>query len=75
MTNLFDDLQKMAERLAKDPSAGKFLRDQFRQFQTEFGGEEGSEQSPDEVLDKLYTKLKQQFEHVNSPSDLGDTDE
>lgn len=74
-TNVFGDIQKLATELAKDPVASKLLQDQFRQFQTQLGSNEGGEQDPNQVLGDLYTKLKEQFEHINSPSDLGDNDD
>jgi hypothetical protein len=73
MKNMFKDLEALAERIAKDPSASKFLQDQFRQFQAQSGSDDSDNQSPEQVLDKLYKELKKQFEHVDSP--IGDNDE
>jgi len=73
MKNMFKDLEGLAERIAKDPSASKFLQDQFREFQSQSRSNDGSNQSPEEVLEKLYTELKKQFEHIKSP--VGDNDE
>jgi hypothetical protein len=73
MKNMFKDLEALAERIAKDPSASKFLQDQFRQFQAQSGSDNSDNQSPEQVLDKLYKELKKQFEHVDSP--IGDNDE
>lgn len=73
MKNIFEDLQKLADKIAKDPSASRFLQEQFRNFQAQSGSDDGSNQSPDEILEELYKELKKKFEHIKSP--IGDNDE
>jgi len=73
---LFKDIEKLAARIIKDPAAKKALEAQFRQLMASDSlGNKDSGKSPNEVLDEIYEKLKEQLNHVNSPSDLGDTDE
>lgn len=73
MKNIFEDLQKLADRVAKDPSASRFLQEQFRNFQAQSGSDKSGDQDPNKVLEKLYKELKKQFEHIKSP--IGDNDE
>ena len=66
----------MAARLMKDPAAVKALQKQFHAFSSNSDlSNQGSNKSPEQVLDDIYKELKKQFQHVNTPSDIGDDDE
>jgi hypothetical protein len=57
------DVEKMARDLMKDPAAKTLLENEFRKL---LGDKVGSNSS-DKELNKIYEKLKDNFEHIITP--------